>query len=315
MFLIYAGLFLIPVVIALIMPFWIKKDRKSVTRNHASEEEDETNLKIEKQTLLATLSDLDLDHAQGKYSPEDFRRLKTSIEHQLLTVLEVLERKKIKEVAMTDIGSTAPSSAMMKVEHRLILSFLIGILFVAGTAEIRSLVYGKIQRSQQASNEEGTREAGEMVPPVNPIEMVARLEKKLKENPNDLQGQMMAGRSYATLQRWDDAKNAWKKAVELDRRNEVAQFNYADVLLKSAKPGDSAVYQEALEHLNIALMIVPREPVVLWTKGIALLNLGKNMETDQVWTEAYQYLPPGSKDAEFVKQALQNLRSGKTPAN
>jgi cytochrome c-type biogenesis protein CcmH len=314
MFLVYAGLFLIPVVAILILPFWLKKHHPVMTGINASENEDLSSLVIEKETLLGTLADLEVDRDQGKYSPEDYLRSKQANEHRLLIILRQLEETREK-VALTDTPQNVPPSTGMKTGPRFILSFVIGVLIVAGTAEIRTLVYGKIQRSQQAAGEEGRSEVGEAVPPVNPVEMVARLEKKLKENPNDLQGQMMAGRSYATLQRWDDAKNAWKKAVELDGRNEVAQFNYADVLLRTAKPGDRAVYQEALDHLNIALMKVPREPVILWTKGVALLNLGKNMETDQVWTEAYQYLPPGSKDADFVKQALQNLRSGKFPAN
>jgi cytochrome c-type biogenesis protein CcmH len=312
MFLIYAGVFMTMIIALLVYPFWVKKNDHFITGIKASDDEEKTNLKIEKQALLSSLADLEVDYAQGKIASEDFNRMKLSSEHRLLAVLQNLE----------GTGKATPSpispealSKTMKRTSSLALSLIVAILVLIGTAGVYNLVYGKIERSQQTSGEAGGAAGGEGAPPINPLEMVARLEKKLKENPNDLQGQMMIGRSYATLQRWEDAKKAWKKAVELDGKNEVAQFNYADTLLRTAGPDEKAVYQEALEHLDIALIKVPREPVVLWTKGVALLHLGKNMEADQAWTAAYQYLPPDSKDAEFVKQALQNLRSGKVPSN
>jgi cytochrome c-type biogenesis protein CcmH/NrfG len=309
MFLIYAGIFMGLVIALLIYPLWMKRNRNLITGEAASQDEERINLQIEKQTLLGSLADLEVDHSQGKLAPEDCHRLKLSFEHRLLILLQLLENSGHEEGRNPSPASPLPSRRRWSIA----LSLILALLVASGTAGIHNLVYGKIARSQQASGEGGG--GGEGTPPVNPVEMVARLEKKLKENPNDLQGQMMAGRSYAALQRWDDARNAWKKAVELDGKNEAAQFNYADALLRTAAPDDQAAYKEALEHLEIALMKVPREPVVLWSKGIALLHLGRNMEADQAWTAAYQYLPPGSKDAEFVKKALENLRSGKVPAN
>ena len=48
------------------------------------------------------------------------------------------------------------------------------------------------------------------------MEMVAKLEARLKENPDDLQGQIMAGRSYQALGRTAEAQQAWAKVLELD---------------------------------------------------------------------------------------------------
>lgn len=309
MFLVYAGLFIGLVIASLIYPLWMKRNRNLITGDAASQDEERINLQIEKQTLLSSLADLEVDYSQGKVAPEDYHRLKLSFEHRLLSVLQHLEKSGHQEGLNPSSADPLPSRRRWNVA----LSLILALGVASGTAGLHNLVYGKIARSQQASGEGGG--GGEGTPPVNPVEMVARLEKRLKENPNDLQGQMMAGRSYAALERWDDARKAWKKAVELDGRNETAQFNYADTLLRTAGPDDQAAYKEALEHLEIALMKVPREPVVLWTKGIALLHLGRTMEADQAWTSAYQYLPPGSKDAEFVKNALQNLRLGKVPGN
>ena len=44
--------------------------------------------------------------------------------------------------------------------------------------------------------------------------MVARLESRLKENPDDVQGQMMAGRSYVALNRVEEARAAYENGTE-----------------------------------------------------------------------------------------------------
>jgi cytochrome c-type biogenesis protein CcmH len=143
--------------------------------------------------------------------------------------------------------------------------------------------------------------------------MVARLEERLKNNPNDFQGQLMAGRSYAALERWEDAEKAWRKAIELDRRSHAAHYGLAEVLIRTADPGNRAVYQEALGHLDTALINVPQDASVLWAKGVVLIHLERYAEADEAWTEAYKYIPPDTESAEFVKKALQDLRSGRAP--
>ncbi|MBI1818794.1 MAG: tetratricopeptide repeat protein [Nitrospirae bacterium] len=309
MFLSFAGMLLGLVLFFLLFPVWNRRQTHFITGNDASLDADQTTLHIEKQSLLASLSDLELDYAQEKFSAIDYGRLKRSYEQRLVKILNDLES--IEKAAAARLKEPAPPSGSL-FRWNGTLSLLLGIAVLSGTAGVYSMVYGKIDRSRQVSVEEGG--GGPAMPPVNPAEMVARLEKRLKENPNDLEGQMMAGRSYMTMERWEDARKAWSKVLELDEANEIAQFNLADVILRTAPPGNKTAYEEALIHLEAALIKVPREPVVLWEKGLALVHLGRTQEADQAWTAAFQNLPAGSKDADFVKQALQNLRSGKTPS-
>ena len=299
MFLVYAGVLLTGVTLFLVYPIWGKAQNRLLTGKEAALDEERTNLGIERQSLLTSLPELDLDYAQGKFSEKDFLRLKLGYEQRLVQVLERLK-------TIGQPRKSAPLSLRLS-GYQWAFSLILALTIISGTAGAYKLVYGKIERNQQASNEEG----GPGVPPVNPAEMVARLEKRLKENPNDLQGQMMAGRSYMALQRWADAEKAWRKAVELDERNEAAQYSLADLLIRTAPPGNKTVYKEALDHLERALINIPREPVVLWAKGVALVHLDRIPEADQAWTAAFQNLPPGSQDAEYVKKALQELRAGK----
>jgi cytochrome c-type biogenesis protein CcmH len=147
----------------------------------------------------------------------------------------------------------------------------------------------------------------------DPREMVARLEARLKANPNDLQGQIMAGRSYLAMDRIDDATKAWNKVLELDPRNYEAHFNIGVILLQKRKIDDPKIFQEALSHFDLAMIGIPREPAVLWYKGVALVHLKRYKEAEESWTNAFQNLAPGTEDAKFVKQAFESRRGGKPP--
>ena len=76
---------------------------------------------------------------------------------------------------------------------------------------------------------------------------------------------------------------------------------------------DPELFKAALAHFDTALVDVPLEPGVNWYRGLALWYLKQYADTDAAWTTAFQNLPPGSEDAEFVKAALTKLRAGQTP--
>jgi cytochrome c-type biogenesis protein CcmH len=147
----------------------------------------------------------------------------------------------------------------------------------------------------------------------DPRQMVARLEARLRANPDDLEGQIMAGRSYTALQRLPEAKQAWAKVLELDPRNNEAHYSLGVLLIEMRKFDDPELFKAALAHFDAALMDVPMEPGVNWYRGLALWYLKQYSETDAAWTTAAQNLPPGSEDAEFVKTALMKLRAGQAP--
>ena len=91
----------------------------------------------------------------------------------------------------------------------------------------------KFDRAQREMGQEGP----------NPLEMVARLEERLRENPDDLQGQIMAGRSYLALERFDEAKQAWTKVLELDPRNHEAHFNLGVILIERRTFDDPEIFK------------------------------------------------------------------------
>ena len=56
------------------------------------------------------------------------------------------------------------------------------------------------------------------VPAPDVMAMVAKLEQRLRDNPSDLAGWLMLGKSYVALQRLDDAVTAYDHAHQLDAK-------------------------------------------------------------------------------------------------
>ena len=309
-FSITAGLILVVVIIVLAYPLWNRTAAPIPMGLEASADQERIDLEIEKQTLLNSLAELDLDRAQGRLTSSDYQRLKAVDENRLGRILDKLESLPSKNApASPSSRSGLQSHAAMKWAGSAALS-----LVVIGTAAgLYGYIEGKIGlEAQKRIVEQGGVPGSQGMP--NPVEMVARLEKRLKENPNDLQGQIMAGRSYMSLQRIDDAQKAWSKVVELDYGNYEGHFFLGLIQLQTAPPDDPKSSQEALNHFETALVKVPRDPAILWYKGVALLRLKEYPLADKSWTEAFQNLQPGTEDAEFVKKALQSLRAGSPPA-
>lgn len=281
------------------------------TFQEVTQDQERVDLEIEKQRMLTSLWELEFERSQGRLTPEDHQQLKATDESRLVKVLDQLDQ--LSEMGPAHTQRLQPRSPQGRMVHW--LSPIILGLLVASSA---SGIYIYVDRKIGLEAQRGAREAqaqsapgGQGMP--NPLEMVARLEARLRENPDDLQGQIMAGRSYMTLQRFDDAKKAWSKVIELNQRDHEAHFNLGLILVQSRETADPGIFEEALAHFDTALINIPREPVVLWYRGVVLVHLKRYREADESWTTAYQNFAPGSEDAEFVRQALQKLRAGNSP--
>jgi len=292
------------VVIAFISsPFW-KKDPTTpeLISQEAVEDQERADLSVEREVLRQSLQELDVELAQGRLEQEDYDRLKATDERRLIDVLDRLEAlaaTQIHESSTEQTKKTGTAWGSAIAASLIVLVLSVGIYSFLQWRTINRLV--DVQ----------TQMATPQVP--DPREMVARLETRLKENPDDVQGQMMAGRSYMALNRVDDAKKAYEKVLELDARNHEAHYNLGIIMIEERKFDDPKIFEAALKHFDVVLVDLPNQPGVNWYKGLALWYLKRYRETEEFWSTAYKNLKPSSQDAEFVKQALAKLREGKTP--
>jgi cytochrome c-type biogenesis protein CcmH len=76
------------------------------------------------------------------------------------------------------------------------------------------------------------REPAAALPASNPqvLAMVAQLERKMQAAPEDVNGWLLLGRSYLTLERVDDAVTAYERAHRLDANNVEAMLGLGEAL-------------------------------------------------------------------------------------
>ena len=301
-FLIICGLILVLVMLGISSPFWKKqKGDESDSILHATEDQEMADLQVERDVLSQSLQELDDELAQGRLEPEDYERLKATDEYRLLQVLNRLQSlHQQRPSPSVEVVSTVPSRLWLKI----VVPSLLVVLTSIG-------IYGYMQWVNLQKIVALQREAGIQAP--DPQKMVERLEARLRENPDDLQGQIMAGRSYIALQRFDDARKAWEKVIELDPRNRDANFHLGVMLIENRQLDDPQLFQKALGYFDTVLVDLPNHPGVNWYRGLSLWYLKRYRETEEAWATAFKNLDPGSQDAEFIKSALAKLRKGETP--
>ncbi len=289
------------VLFALTLPFW-RRDPSPISFGFDDNQEQEyADLQVERGVLNQSLQELEMERAQGRMELADYERLKATDEHRLLQILDRLEI--LKDGRKGDDGNVHKTAPQRKGWVPAIASGLVVLLASIG---IYSAL--QIQAAQKLMAVEAQMGGGP-----NPMEMVAKLEARLKENPDDLQGQIMAGRSYQALGRTAEALKAWEKVLELDPKQHEARYNYGVLLIDSRKIDDPKLFQEALKHFDMVLADLPNQPAVNWYRGIALWYLDRKQETDAAWSLAAQNMEPGSQDLAFVKESLTKLRAGQAP--
>jgi cytochrome c-type biogenesis protein CcmH len=102
--------------------------------------------------------------------------------------------------------------------------------------------------------------------------MVAKLEQKLQKDPSNLDGWLMLGRSYLTLQKAPEAEAAYQKAVDLGGVNHTeAALGLAQALVMR---DESAIVGRAGDLFESVLKREPGDLTALWYGAVTALQRG-----------------------------------------
>ena len=141
-------------------------------------------------------------------------------------------------------------------------------------------------------------------------QLVATLEQRVAEAPDDLNGWIMLGRTNLTMQRFDKAVAAFERAVELeDSSNAQTLVSLAEALL--ARDGGGIAGRPAA-LVESALALDPNNPQALFYSGINAANLGDTELAASRW-EKLMGLNPPPEIRSILEQNIATWR-GETPA-
>ncbi len=118
--------------------------------------------------------------------------------------------------------------------------------------------------------------------------MVAKLEQQLREQPSDLKGWLMLGRSYLVLQRVDDAIAAYEQAYRIGNSADAAMGLGEALSLRAG----GEITPQAARLFEEALNVAPTNPKALLYGGFAAAANGKPDLAKSRWQTLKDMNPP-----------------------
>ncbi|HNR09718.1 c-type cytochrome biogenesis protein CcmI [Nitrosomonas europaea] len=136
--------------------------------------------------------------------------------------------------------------------------------------------------------------------------MVESLAARLRENPEDIEGWVMLGRSYAIMERFDDASATYAKLVQMVPDNPQFLSDYADML---AMINNGSLLGKPAEMIARALAIDPNFPKALALAGTLEFEQDKFDQAVAYWERLLSAIPADSRLHKSVSDSIVQAKS------
>jgi len=134
--------------------------------------------------------------------------------------------------------------------------------------------------------------------------MVERLAKRLRNQPDDLDGWRLLGRSLATMGQYEEAAKALSRAIELSEKDAELLVALGDVLTKGA---GGIITTEALIAFTKARDLAPQSLPVQYFMGLADLQAGRLKNAFDAWLGLYGKLSPDSENRKELGKQIRRV--------
>jgi len=181
---------------------------------------------------------------------------------------------------MAALAAAAVAVPLCRDRHSRVLGAIAGLLVAGAAAALYPLWSNWNWRAPAAAQAAGPDVAA----------MMGKLEAHLREDPNDLTGWLMLGRSYVALERLDDATLAYDHAHRLDAGNAEAALGLGEAM--SLRAGGN-ITPAAAQLFEQALTLAPSNPKALLYAGFAAASRGDKAAARSRWQALKDLHPPG----------------------
>ncbi len=142
-------------------------------------------------------------------------------------------------------------------------------------------------------------------------EMVAGLDQRLRENPDDLPGWKMLGRSYFQMGNYDKAIEALERAVEIESgSNGQTLVDLGEAIWMQDQ---RSLAGRAAELFDNAIAISPDNPKALFYGGLVAVERGERFLAAERWEKLLATSPPADIQ-DILRQRIAELRGEQAPA-
>lgn len=220
----------------------------------------------------------------------------------------VEEQAELERRALED-GAGSGSAAAFKSGRKLALAVVLGLAMPALVVGL----YVKLGTPESLKPQAAAEPGSHALTPQQIQAMTDKLAERLQSNPDDGEGWMMLGRSYATLGRYPESAAAFGRAASLLPPNANLLADYADVM---AMAQGRRLSGEPEKIIARALAIDPRHIKSLALMGSAAFERGDFGSAIQAWRVILTLVPPDSNIAQSIGNSIADAerRMGGTTA-
>jgi len=258
-----------------------------------SSSEQRDQLQQLRERLLVQLSELDIEEGDRNIDTDVVGDERRRLETELARTLRELET----------LSGAGKKTKKAKRESR--RGWAIGLVTLGVVLPLTSAgLYALGQRNTLSTlfNPETPTDAS--VPPMA-LEMVARLEKRLQEQPDDAAGWLRLGRAYGVMGRQEAAEAAYARAYKLTPDNPEVVAEYASFLYNSDPQNTGGPVFSLFSKL---LKLDPQNQDAMWFLGLAAFQKGDYQQALGFWEPLQKALPADSSEAEHLRRIVSKTR-------
>ncbi|HEU4855113.1 MAG TPA: c-type cytochrome biogenesis protein CcmI [Nitrosospira sp.] len=304
-FWVVAGIFIACALLFVLPTLWSKKNRPGGVARDA------TNVSIYRDQL----AELDTDFLNDILTREQYEQSKRELQQRMLQ--DVSEGETMTTAAMGGNRNVATIALTALAVPLLAVSLYLWL----GNTKALLPQPAMEQMPMGAAADDGGH--------ANISSVLENLTARLREQPDDVEGWLMLGRTYAMMQRFNEAKDAYEKVLALSPDNSEFITDYADIV---AMTNNGSLLGQPLELINKALRLDPGNPKALALAGTAEFEQKKYKEAAAYWEKLLALIPPSEADlvnsisasiaeakslasgkGSLVARAQQQLSGGQTP--
>ncbi len=235
------------------------------------------------------LAELDRDRDRGLIDKAEAEAASIEIQRRILAAAPKADRTKKKEPARP------PNRLFAAVIGVAVSAAAFGLYAVLGSPHIPNRPFAERNISSEIAAREGQLGRNEV------MQLAARLEERLKENPGDADGWVLLGRTYLTIGEFAPALAAYRQAMEAGNRRADIAADYGEALVLAEQ---GRVILEARMLFQEAAAADPLNPKARYYIGLGLAQQGDARGALQAWVDLRALSPAGAPWLEAVDRQI-----------
>lgn len=267
------------IVLALVLGPLLKPARPAATREA-----------FDRAVYRDQLKELDRDVARGTVAESEAGAARLELQRRLLSA----DRE-------TTTGAAGSRLPLIAIGAALLIALVAGGIYaIMGAPSLPDDPYA----ARQAERDQVAQEEAQMA---QIKAMVAKLADDMKQHPDDVDGWLRLGRSYAVLGQAQDAAAAFAQAEKLKPNDPNVLMAEAQALMAGHSLAEP-ISDQVVALLNRIQTIAPDEPAVMWYLGLHAAQNGDFATARSDWQKVMAKMPADSDEAKTVAAALDAIK-------